>query len=467
MAMSKLQALLDEQIKAGKSDAEIAAVVVEEKAAPGLDGTEIVEAIHGYKTLLQAQAALDAAKDKSDQKASESELEKKVDEAVDAKLKSINIDPARKYGDIKEAKRFNPNTGKMEVIDAQLSDAYKAFTNQLVAIGRQDFDSAHAISQDIDKENDRKMSFALGYKATPTVSDVTTRGSYAVPTEVDSTIMQLIYAASEVYMRCNKQVVNYNSKVFPVMNTFDVSYVADQSTGLAEKNPVFSNPTVNLYRVGGYSTISNLFLEQKGDLIDAFIRAYAGSFARFIDLHIVSGNVTSNADKVDGIIFDPNTSLPTPIARSALSLAALAGIKNTLSASVDLKQCVWIANRLVSDQIGLMETTGGHLVFPGYVNGQGSAAPFGIPWLVNPQIPSTLDVGGDSRTSGGDDALVLADMSKVIVGISGDTRIDISDHAFFTDDLFAIRCIKKFGQKVASSTSTAGIVAVAQELTNS
>ena len=103
-------------------------------------------------------------------------------------------------------------------------------------------------------------------------------------------------------------------------------------------------------------------------------------------------------------------------------------------------------------------------MFPQYLNG-GQISPFGIPLVTNSQIVSTLDVGGDDW-GGTDDVLILADFSKVVAGVTRETRIEFSEHYQFINDALTIRGIKGYGQKVISGSSTAGVVAVAQELTN-
>lgn len=467
---TRLQDVIEKGVLEGKSDSEIAKLVVSEKAAPDLEVNEIVDAILTVRKMQDVQKALNEQKkldeEKAEAKKTSNDTKQIVKELVNEELKSITVGPNfSKFGIDKELKRFNPRTGKREVVEMKVSEAYGTFNNLFKAFFDRDFKSAQSISLEIDQDNNRKDLNLLG-KATPTVSDVTTRGGFGVPTEVSDMIMQVIYEISAVYDRLNKDNIIFESKVYPLMYGINVGYIADQSTGVTEKNPTFTNPSISMYRVGGYSTISNRFLAQKGsDLVNAFVQAYGSAFAEFLDLHCCAGNVTGNSDKVDGIIFDPLTYLPSAVALSSLTPSVLKDIKNALSAKCNPKNLVWIANRKVADAIGLLENTGGMYAFPGYTEGR-SIAPFGIPLITNPQIPSTLNVSGDNRTSGTSDALVCVDLSKVLVGVSGDTRIDMSEHIFFTDDLMAIRAIKNFGQKVLSGTSTGGIVSVAQELTN-
>ena len=241
--------------------------------------------------------------------------------------------------------------------------------------------------------------------------------------------------------------------------------IADQSTALTEKNPTFGNPTVTMQRAGAFSTISNTIVQQKGsDIVNAFISAYVSEFALFLDQRLAAGNVSGQSHLVDGIIFDGNSTLATPIARTALSVDTLEDMKNALSPRANLAKSAFVANRKVVGDIGKLETTGGQRLFPDYLSG-GKMNPFGIPVVTNPHIISTLDIGGDDY-SGTDDALILADFSKVIAGVSKDTRIEFSEQFQFANDALTIRAIKNYGQKVISASGTAGTVALVQELTN-
>lgn len=452
----------------GKSDSEIATLVLQEGDSKSLDANSIALLIAEAQKTQAVLDGLKASKEAEAQHKAQLEAKKaeeeKVAKIVDEKLKSINIDLGR-FKTPTELKRFDPRTGKIETV--QVSEIYGDFNTMLKCFTDRDFKEAKAISNRIDIANDMREAQLAGLvKATPSVSDVTTRGGFSIPTEVSDMIMQVLYAASVMYSRVNKDNIIYESKVYPLMYGINVGYIASESTTITEKNPTFTNPSVTMERIGGFSAISNTFIQRKGaDLVNAFIAAYGAAFAEFLDLHIACGNVTGNSDLIDGIVFDTNTNLPTAVALASLNLSTLKDIKNTLSPKANLGSSVWIANRKVIDTIGLLETTGGIREFPNYING-GSISPFGIPAITNPQIPSTLDVGGDNRTTGTDDVLILADLSKVVVGVSGDTRFDTSDHFLFTDDAMVIRAVKMFGQKVLSSTSTGGIVAVAQELTN-
>jgi HK97 family phage major capsid protein len=463
-----LKSIIEKMILDGKSDADIAVAVSDHKDGEKSASTDtIVSLILAGRKAADIQASLGA---KLSARAAEEALEakaaadeEKLDAKLNEKLKSIGISPG-KYAAHKTLKRFNHTTGKVEDVTG-FTDAYKGFNDLISAVHAKDSASAKSISNEIDRENDRYEA-ALSGKATPSVSDVTTRGGFAIPTEVSMVISQLTQASSLVLPYVNKDNVVYNSKIYPVMYGIDVAYIADQSTAIGESNPTFTNPTVNMKRLGAYSAISNQIIYQKGaDLVNAFIAAYSSALAKKLDQQITIGNVTGSSDGVDGIVFDALTNLPTPKAFADLTVADLRNILNTLSADALSASTVFMGNRKVVGAIGLLETTGGMPYFPRYIDG-GKIAPFGTPLIEVPQIASTLDVGGDARVGGTDDVLICADMSKVIVGLSRETRIDSSQDFLFLNDVMVMRVIKDFGCKVLSGTSTAGIVAVAQELTN-
>lgn len=450
----------------GKSEAEIASSVIDFKVeGKSVSTDEIADAFISAKKSHEVEEALKvklAQKEAAELEAKRAkEADEKIEARIEEKLKSIDIKLSN-FKPEKSLKRFNHHTGQIETIETP-SESYGQMNLLLKAMSDKDMKSAQSISNEIEQDNAKK---SLETKA-PTVSDVTTRGSFAIPTEVNMVITQLTQAKSIMLPLVNQDNVVFQSKVYPVMYGITVDYIADQSTAASEVNPTFTNPTVNMKRLGAWSSISNTILRQKGaDLVSAFMAAYSSALAKKLDQQIAVGNVTTNSDLVDGIVFDALTSFPTAIARTSLTLSTMGDLLyNTLSADADVASCVFLAGSRVYNQIGMFETTGGLREFPQYVNG-GKVAPFGTPLIRNQHIPSTLDVGGDARTGGTDDVLILADMSKVVVGITGEARIDTSTDFLFTSDAMVIRVIKDYGMKVLSGSSTAGVVAIAQELTN-
>ena len=458
-----METKIKELIEAGKSDAEISAALLELEETKNLTAEEIAEKVFSLRKSEEVQKSLAAKqaelKKIEDEKSAQTEFQKQVEAAVVTKLKSINIDPFGKLAKTTELKRFNASTGKVETID-ELSESYKAFNSMLGACYNQDKATAKKLSNEIDFEN-AKIKAQVEGKATPTVSDVTTRGGFSIPTEVNDTIMQLVYSLSVVMQRAKTDNIIFEDKIYPTINAIDVDYIANQSTTLAEKNPAFSNPTIDMERIGGFSAISNTILRQKGaDIVNAFTVAYASAFARFLDLHLIAGNITGASDLHDGLIWDANTILDTPITLLSLTIADLKGMEESISDEANQDSLWWIYNRKVRNVLRGFETTGGQRIFPNSDTGA-PIQPLGIPSIMDSKIPSVLDIGGDNRTGGTDDVLLLADLSQFIVGVSGETRIDTSTDFLFTDDAMVMRAVKSVGWKLLFSNT-----ARALELTN-
>ena len=391
-----------------------------------------------------------AVKDAEDKAKADKEIEDKVKEGVIEELKSINISN-NEHADEKEVKVFDSKTGKV-VGMRKLTPVMSGMNDMIRCLMTGDISSAKKLSEEIDADND-KLAKSIG-KITPARSDSDAVGGYAVPTEVEAEIKQMVYDESVMYKNATKISCNFNDKVIPTVYGLEVADIADQSTAAGEKNLTFSNPTLDVKRAGGYTAISNTFINQKGaSLIDAFIKAYGSAFARFLDLRLACGNVTTNSDLVDGMLFDSYTELETPIARTALSMDDLKNLYSSISPEAG--NLVWIGNRKVKLDVGDLKDTAGRPYFGNFASG-GDFSPLGIPFLENTKIPSTLDVGGDARTTGTDDVLILADMSKFVVALSEATRIDMSKEFLFTSDMTVLRGIKNYGCKVLMSDTTTG-----------
>lgn len=473
----KIRALIAE----GKLAEDIIATVIEHDEAKKLSQEELVDMILDAQKAEGIKQALKAdQKKKNDEvitKKKASEFDEQVKTAVDESLKKIGAPLFGQFSKPKELKIFNPRTGKIEEIKSEVSEAYGALNAMLHCIMNNDLKSATSISNEIDQDNKSYLNdmntkqFELlnkyGIKAAndSSRSDNDARGAYAVPTEVDMIISQLLYQKSTMLTAMNTDNIIFNDKIYPLMYGITINDIANQNTAITESQETFTNPTINMERAGAYTNISNTFLRQKGaDLVNAFVGAYGAAFATFLDNRLAIGNVTTSAHLVDGITFDANTNLPSVVTYASADALTLSNVKNTISENAS-GEIIFIANRKVTDKFGMIENGAGNLLFPQYIN-NGTFRPFGIQWITNPKITSVLNIGADAATGGTDDLLLCIAKDYCIAGVSGTTRIDFSEHWRFSDDVTTIRGIKSYGAKVLSSTSTGGIVAVAQELTN-
>lgn len=466
---------LEDQIKAwiadGLTDEEIAEKLLEIEGAQAEEAKVLAQDIDGfaakvYKLRQADELKVALAKKKQEQEElkakadAKKEADAEVDRLIKEKLKSLNIDPSGTFRGCK-LKRFDVQQGKMvEGEELVVTEEYKACNDMLRCLYLKDTSAALSISRDIDKENKNLLAQA-GVKATMR-SDSDTVGGYAIPTEVNAEIQQLTYAQSVMLPHVNRDNIVMEDKIYPIVTTdFNVGYIANQDTAATESNAVISNPTINMERTGLFTRIANQLLQQKGaDVVRMLTVGYASARARFLDLHLICGNITGDSDLIDGLVFDANTIKPTAIALSELGLNDLEALEEAIDDEADQSSMFWIANRKVRNRLRRLETTGGQRLFPEAAQG-GTFEPLGIPFLLNTKTPSTLDVGGDARTGGTDDVIVLADLSKFVVGISDTMRIDSTDAESFTKDLMTFKMIDRFGMKLLFSNT-----ARALELTN-
>jgi HK97 family phage major capsid protein len=411
--------------------------------------------------------AVKAAIPAVDEVAEKVALEAKIDAKVDEKLKSIKLTDLPNLNLLpleKELKVFDMHTGKIIGI-RKVNEEEAAFNRMLRGLATRDLSDAKAISNEIDQQNDADYK-VLGHKApTPARSDSVAVGGYAVPSETDAEIMQMIYASSVMYANMSKDAIIANGKIHPLMYGIAVVDIADQGTAATESTPTFTNPTVSVARAGAFTAVSNEFLSQKGiDLVTAFTNAYTSAMARFLDLRLAVGNVTNDSDLLDGLVFDALTVLDTAVTKANFVFSTMEDQLAAISDECNQGSLRWIGNRVVKALIGNLENGAGYKLFPQYASG-GDFSPLGIPFILNTKIGSALDVGGDKRTTGTDNVLILADMSKCVTVLDNTTRIDLSKDYYFTTDLSTIRGIKRYGGKVlVSTTASTGGVCRAQEI---
>lgn len=460
-----LKKLIEKLITEGKSDLEIANAIMSHEESKGMDVDDAASLIVEAKKSVEIQAKLaeiskkDAEKKEASEK--EKEIEQKLFSKLDEKLKTIQLSTGQ-FSGTKTQKKFNPITGQVE--EFKNTEAVKAFAEMFGALANDDMASAQKISSEIDKDNE-KIYKEIGYKAS-LVSDVGDRGGLSVPTELEDGYMMTMYTESIMYRLANKNAIQYNQKLYPMMYGLSVYDIADESTTLAESQPTIAAPSVDMKRMGSFTYVSKELLRQKSPSIVAALQASMGSaFARFLDLRLAVGSVTGNSDLVNGIVFDANTNVPSSIALADLTIQNLRTLIETLTDEAEQSGLAFIGNRKVAGKIGLLEYTSGNPIFPNFVQ-NGSFSPFGVPFYTNPKIGSSLNISGGARTGGTNDVLILADMSKVICGISPETRIEVSDQFRFTTDQVTFKGVKRYGQKVVAGASNLGIHAIAQTLTN-
>jgi HK97 family phage major capsid protein len=432
-------------ISEGKEAKEIAEILIssEDVKEAGLSSEEIASKVFEALKSEEAVKAFEALEaeeaKKAEAKAKESELAKSIKEGVQAELKSININPTGKYKQEEITKRFDYAKGEFVEDSSSKSEAQKVFNTMIKCIASGDDSGAFSASKEIDQDNSR-----YGTKATVR-SDSDSVGGYSIPTEVSDEIMQLSYEQSVMLPKVNRDAVMVEDKIYPTIGDITVDYVANQDTALTESNPTFSNPTINLERVGAWTNISNTILRQKGaNLTNAFTLAYASANARFIDKHLILGNITGNGDLQDGLVWLGTTTDNTALALTSLADSTLTRMVENMDDEFSPSSTVWIGNHKVKNQIGLLENGGGNYLFPNYVGG-GDIKPLGYEFLLNTKITSVLQVSEDDSTGGTDDVLLLADLSKFIVGIRDNLRIDTSSHFNFTKDVLTMRGIQSMG----------------------
>lgn len=459
-----IKELIKKLLGEGKTVQEIVIEVAkhEEAIAQGLKTDAIIKEVKSLEAAVKAEKEFLALQE---QEQKDSEFTKKVDEAVNARLKVIGTPntSGKKY------KFFNRITGLIEEKTYE-TEGQELLQKMLTAFSEKKFGEAANISAKIgeyNQKNDFNFAFNQDQK-TALYSDATT-GSYLIPTEVNMQIMALSYKKSVMLQRVNKAAINYNSKVYPIIIDGTFAFIADETTQVGDKTPTIGNPTFASKRYGGMTYVSNHLLKLRGaDLTAAFIESAASAQAKFLDLMIAAGSVTTESDGFNGIIFDANTAYLSAISLSAIDKDTLVTLANELSPSCDPASLAFIANRKVKSKFGLLENSNGAFIFPEYYR-SGEFSPMGIPFITNSQIPSTINhaasagTGSNTRAAGDDDVIVVADLSKIVVGM-GDLRIDSSEHFKFDYDQFSFRFIGEAGSKVLSSGSTAGKVAVVQQL---
>lgn len=460
-----IKTLLSGLLQEGKNEAEIAEALISYKGEDKPMDTgalaKAVEDARAERELLQKLTVASATREKeAREKAASEEMQSKIDKMFEEKMLSLNLKLNSPFSESNVVKRYDKYSGK--IIEVKESDTNIGFKDMLHALSKQDKASAYAISDEIAKENFRVRN---GSKATPSVTDVDSRGGLTIPIEVNNRILQLQYAQSKMMQLCNKDTIIYQSKLYPSIYGITVGYIDNQSATILEKNPTFAAASIEMQRIGGYSALSHDLVREKGnDIIQGFINEYASSSAAILDQQITIGCMTGNGDKVNGIVFDANTKKTAPKALVNLTLNDLRDLRTTLDYRANSRVAM-LAGQKVYGHIGTLENTAGQYIFPQFIQGS-SFAPFGIPFYEIPQIDDTLDVGGANRTTGTDSVLIMADMSKVMIGVDEGIRIDMSSDILFLQDAMAMRVIQDFGCKVLLGETNAGIVAVAQELTN-
>ena len=467
--MDKLKELMLKLLEDGKSEEEIVAEVaaneevVAEIPAEGDEATaeEIAVEVEKAFKVIKASKTFKAKKDND---AKEIEAQKAIDARVKKALEGMKIDEPKE--EQKEIKSYNYAQRKF-ISSKGITEGQKALCDLLLATASKDKSSARSIQKDIEADwKSNADRYGMPDMKTALSSDATT-GSYLIPAEVAMDIMDLAYQQSVMAGLCNQQAVIYESKLTPLIYGGDLAWIASQDTAVADKTPTIANPTLTAARFGGIYLAANQLLEMKGEaLVSAFMAQGASKVAEFIDRVIPCASADgSGSDSIDGILFNSGTSFVIDAVASALTYE---NTIDALIADIDSKiptaNMTLLANRKIKRAIAKLEDGAGRPYFPEFFN-TGSFAPEGIRFVENTRIPSTLDIATDEPLTGSNDALILADFSKVYMAMD-QLRIAESDHYKFAEDQKAWRLVGRSGVQIMSTSSTAGKVVAALEITN-
>lgn len=441
----KIEDFIKEKIKEKKNDKEICLEILEKY--PEITTDTISEKIFNLKKTEAIENELKEKYEKEEnEKKMNAEITNCVEEKINEKFKTININEFNQFKNEKKLKRFNTQTKKIEEREVT-SDCVAQFNNMLKLLSDGDRINAKAISKEIDQEN--KYSI----KTQVVRSDQDDLGGLAVPTELNDEIMQLEYEKSIMLPYMSRDSVIYQDKIYPLMGDISVDFVDSQKSEILQKNPTFYKSEINMERIGLWTNISNTILRQKGlDLTQAFTSAVASGFSMFLDKQIVEGEKKTGVDaaknKINGLLHDSNTTKDssTRTNLTSLKIADLTKIKNQIDVRTNKQSTYWICNNEFADQIGLLKS-GDNYIFNGYVEGR-QIKPFGVPIIINPQIQGAN--------------IIYVDLSKVVIGLS-EIRIDESQHFNFTHDVTTFRALRSYGQKVLIDKTNLGPVCIYRE----
>jgi HK97 family phage major capsid protein len=460
--MDEIKKLIDELVAEGKTLDEVVKAVMEndEVEAEKVDTDKLIADVD--KSIVAYEASK-KAKAVSAKKAEDKELEAKLDKLVEQKLRDMPAQEEKK--EFVDYKYFNFASGKFEK-GKELSESQKAFADLIKSIARKDDKSAESIEKDIVADWGQKAELmGVPQMKTPVYSDATT-GSYLIPTEVAMDIMELAYGQSVMAGLLNRQAVVYESKIFPLIYGGDFAWISAQSSQLSDKTPTFDNPTVSMERFGGIYLSANELLRMKGQvLVSAFTAQAASKVAEFTDKYTTVGSTDgSGSDSLDGILFNSSCADLGNVAFTGISQDDLKSLINGLDGNVPLNRMVFMGNRKVRLAYGMLEDSAGNPIYRNFAE-TGQFRPYGLEFVENTQIPSTIDYDTDEPLTGSNDTVFAMDPTKILFAMDN-LRIATSEHYKFDYDQFAWRFIARTGLQIASATGTAGIVAAKYELTN-
>lgn len=448
-----MKALIKKLVLEGKGDAEIAQAVLDADFGNGLSAKDIAVEVAKIKKAedvkLELELIASAEAEKAAVKLAETNQAKKLDELLNEKLKSIQINPTgSQYGGKITKEWDHSKKDFISVDDSSFSESHKTMNDLLLATLSNDNASATSISKSIDTDNAK-----YGIKATAR-SDSNSVGGYAVPTEVEAVINQLTYLQSVVLPLVNTDVIISESKVYPTIGNITISDIADQDTAATESNPTFYNPTIEMKRIGAYTRISNTFMRQKGvNLTDAFNKGYASGRARYFDTRLVIGNITGASQTQDGLVW-LGVQETTPVAIGSLTVAHLTGMLENINQEIDWASTGWMMNQKLYNKVGQLEDTGGSPLFREYFSG-GTFKPLGYNINRNVRITNVLQVSEDNSTGGTDSVIILCDFSKFIVGIEGGMRIRSTQDEAALKDQTTIVGFERVGWDLLYTNSSA------------
>jgi HK97 family phage major capsid protein len=371
--------------------------------------------------------------------------------------------PATTPDELRDAIRTEIREVTQTVSTAQVPDMTRTATVPV----RDSLGSAKFMSDIFDMAENRQPRFftkdqlKAAYNERTGMYSTTTAGGYLVPTEQILEPINLVSADYPLISRCRRIPMETDTITIPTVATGITTYwvpevtntssMASQATGQKQESQyVFGQVTLTRYVVAAYMLVTNKLLRTSLGAMQRFLETdVPNRLWDACDDAILTGTATAASD--------PITGLDTAVTTNVIPWDAAApfdSVIKTIYAPAKQLPGIAMTDTIVTSPAGyeklltVKDGNGQYVLGPPTNNGfQGSF--WGIPVIVDSNIPSTYGDGDDTRLYAGDFG------RHANIGFANAMDVQVNPYLYSQNNLVLFRFEMPFGFVASSQTAFA------------
>lgn len=284
----------------------------------------------------------------------------------------------------------------------------------------------------------------------PMVKDLTegvdSEGGFTVPTEQRNTILSLMETYGLGRQRCTVLPIKTNEFTMPKLTGGVRVYWIGEGKTIPETQPSFGELKMIVKKLAALVPITSELLDDTSIAIANLLATlFAQALAKEEDRVVFMGNVPTNSDPFNGVMFDPDVNVYTlPATKTSfndLTADDLANVISNLSTTL-IQGAQFYMHRTVFNVIRKLKDSQGQYIYS-EPNGQDPGMIWGYPFTLTESLPSITDTAANTKF------LFFGNLEHYYIADRMNMSVARSEHVGFANDRVYLRVIQREGMGYA------------------